>query len=166
MWLIGMMGSGKTTSGRTAAESLRLEFADTDEFVAERMGCSVAQLWGSLGESAFRDLEKVAMSTLADVDGIVATGGGVVLDEANRQVLSDSKKVIWLEATSETLSQRIKSADARPLLIETGQLLETELADLLTQRSNLYEEVATHRIPTDDMDAEVVATLIEQVWRS
>ena len=166
MWLIGMMGSGKTSGGRAAAETLGVEFADTDEFVTQRMGCSVAQLWGSLGEAAFRDLEKVAVSTLSDVAGIVATGGGVVLDEANRHVLAGSEKVIWLEATPKTLSLRIESANARPLLMEADQPFETELGDLLTQRSSLYEEVATHRIPTDDVDAGVVVNLIEQVWRS
>ena len=166
MWLIGMMGSGKTTAGRAAAEDLGVQFADTDEFVADRMGCSVAQLWGSIGEAAFRDLERVAVSTLSEVDGIVATGGGVVLDDTNRQVLASSEKVIWLEASPETLSQRIESANTRPLLIETDQPYETELGVLLADRSILYKEVATHRIETDGIDAGVIVNMIEKVWQS
>ena len=166
MWLIGMMGSGKTTGGRAAAEGLGVQFADTDEFVADRMGCSVVQLWGTLGEAAFRDLERVAVERLSEVDGIVAAGGGVVLDEKNRQVLASADKVIWLEALPETLSERIESGDTRPLLTASDQPHQTELGGLLAERANLYGAIATHRIATDGVNPGVVVSMIEKVWRS
>ena len=164
MWLIGMMASGKTSAGKLAAARLSVPFFDTDAVVAERMGCSVAQLWGTLGESAFRELEKAATSNLARKDGIVATGGGVVLDEENRRVITRSPKVVWLEASPPVMAARLGSTDERPLLKDSDQPTETIVAERLQERAQLYADTATHRIDTDDMDIEAVAMTIEAIW--
>ena len=162
MWLVGMMGSGKTSAGRLAASSLGVEFSDTDVVVAERMGCSVAQLWGEVGEASFRDLEKVATAYLANRSGIVATGGGVVLDADNRRILSESGRVVWLKASPSVLSDRIESNTDRPLLPGSGQVEALEA--LLEERSAFYAEVSDHLIDTDDNDLVEVAHEIEAVW--
>lgn len=162
MWLVGMMGSGKTAAGRLAASRLGVEFSDTDVVVAERMGCSVAQLWGDVGEAAFRELEKVATALLDRRGGIVSTGGGVVLDPANREILGESGQVVWLRASPSVLSSRIGSNTGRPLMPETGRLEVLEA--LLEERSRFYEEVSAHQIDTDDMDVSEVANAIEAVW--
>ncbi|MFQ5522598.1 MAG: shikimate kinase [Acidimicrobiia bacterium] len=164
LWLVGMMGSGKTSAGRVAAERLGIEFADTDEAVARRLGCSIAQLWGELGEAAFRDMEKVAVRELASREGIVATGGGVVLDAENRHTMVATGPVVWLEAPPSVLAGRLEGSDGRPLLVVLDRERESVLAQHLQERAKLYAEVATHRIQTDTMTVEEVAARIEEVW--
>jgi shikimate kinase len=160
------MGSGKSSSGRLAASNLGVSFSDTDEVVARRMGCSVAQLWGDLGEAAFRDMEKVALGGLADSDGVVATGGGVVLDEENRRTLVNSGKVVWLEASPAVLAVRLEGAEGRPLLLLPDSDRESVLARQLTERADLYAEVASHRIATDKLTVAQVADRIEEIWNA
>lgn len=164
LWLIGMMGSGKTTAGRRAAALLEVEFADTDEVVAQRMGCSVAQLWGSLGEGAFRDLEKVATAELAGREAIVATGGGVVLDDSNRQLMSASGEVVWLRGSPGVLANRIGPDDRRPLLSTADVSRRETLERILTQRAPLYESVSSHWIDTDSLTIEEVALRLVDIW--
>jgi len=164
MWIVGMMGSGKTTAGRMAAQSLKLPFHDTDDIVVERMGCSIAQFWGERGEAAFRDVEKVATASLAGSVGVKAAGGGVVLDEDNRLLLTRSGKVVWLRAEPEQLAARLASHQDRPLLAEEPRV--DVLEKMLEQRSHLYSEVATHKIDTADLDTAEVAAALEQIWLS
>lgn len=166
LWLVGMMGSGKTSAGKLAASRLSVPFADTDEQVAQRMGCSVAQLWGTLGETAFRDMEKIALSNLAGSGGIVATGGGVVLDEGNRRLLGESEKVVWLIASPTVLEIRLASTTDRPGLVEAEGRTFEFLSDLAEQRSSLYDEVAGHRISTDSLDVGDVSMKIEEIWKA
>lgn len=164
LWLVGMMGSGKSSAGRLAAEKLEVSFFDTDEVVAERMGCSVAQMWGELGEAAFRDLEKVAVASVAGKEAVVATGGGAVLDRDSRDLMSDSGPVIWLRASPSVLAARVDSVSGRPLLADTDT--EDALSRHLVERDELYERLATHRIDTDALAIDAVAGLIEEVWKS
>ena len=166
LWLVGLMGSGKTSAGRLAASNLGLPFSDTDEVVARRMGCSVAQLWGDLGEAAFRDMEKVALEDLAHSDGVVATGGGVVLDEENRRTLVSSGKVVWLEASPAVLAKRLEGAEGRPLLLVPDGDRYSVLVRQLAERAELYAEVASHRITTDELTVEQVADRIEEIWNA
>lgn len=162
LWLVGMMGSGKSSAGESAARHLGVDFYDTDRVVAERMGCSVAQLWGRRGETAFRDLEKVATSSLAGKEGIVSTGGGVVLDEGNRELITGSGVVIWLKASPSVLADRLDGHENRPLLSGNGN--EEVLAEILAQREPLYRQVADHEIETDEMDVPEVADAIGAIW--
>lgn len=166
MWIVGMMGSGKTTAGRLAAESLEVAFHDTDDIVVERMGCSIAQFWGERGEAAFRDVEKVATASLATSQGINAAGGGVVLDEDNRRILGQSDKVVWLRAEPEQLVARIESHHDRPLVAATEEPHLETFETILGQRSRLYSEVATHEIVTEDLTATQVAARLEEIWLS
>lgn len=164
LWLVGMMGSGKSSSGALAASNLGVEFYDTDRVVAERMGCSIAQMWGQLGEAAFRDLEKVATAGLAGREGIVATGGGVVLDRRNREVISGSGRVIWLRADPDVLAGRIGPSPQRPLITDSGT--EAVLEAQLAARAPLYAEVASVEIQTGGLEVSEVAGLIEDVWNA
>jgi shikimate kinase len=166
LWLIGMMGSGKTTAGTLAASHLEVPFHDTDDFVAQRMGCSVAQMWGNLGETAFREMEKVAVADLGGQDGVIATGGGVVLDEDNRCVLKDDAPVVWLEASLACLQLRLEPTSDRPGLVSAGVSTEEFFAATLESRRSLYAGIANHHIGTDSMSIEEVAAKIEDIWRS
>lgn len=166
VWLVGMMGSGKSTAGRLAANRLGVEFHDTDAVVAQRMGCSVAQLWAELGEATFRDLETVALGELASAEGFKSTGGGVVLDARNRSLLKSASKVVWLRASPRTLAKRLEEHSDRPLLAGPQQDHPQLLAKILEERTPLYEDVATDQIDTDPLDTSSVSALLEQIWLS
>ena len=160
MWLVGMMGSGKTSAGRMAAKRLGIPFADTDEEVERTAGEPMAQIWRSLGEQAFRRLESESVAGLEGFEGIVATGGGAVLDASNREVMA-SGTVVWLRASPQALTPRAASL-GRPLL-DGGDPLET-LSRLLRSREALYREVADREIDTEELEIDEVAERIEALW--
>ena len=164
LWLIGMMGSGKTTAGEAASQRLGVAFFDTDREVARKLGCSVAQLWGTLGESVFRDLEKVAVRRLAEEEAIVATGGGCVLDAENRQTMTGSGRVVWLEAAPSDLATRLADSSDRPILASSAEPVESVITGLLVERGPFYEETSTHRIDTTGLEPDEVASRIRAIW--
>ncbi len=164
LWLIGMMGSGKTTVGRLVAGELGVEFIDTDEEVANRMGCSVAELWGDLGESAFRDMEKVAVARVAGLEAVVATGGGAPIDAENRETMASSGTVVWLRASPAAMAERAGAGGGRPLLEDTPDT-ETALQRLLDERSQAYEAAADLIVETDGHEPGEVAREVVSAWR-
>ena len=163
LWLIGMMGSGKTTVGRLIAQELGVEFTDTDQEVATRAGCSVSQLWGELGESAFRDMEKAVLIRLAGSRSVVATGGGAPLDADNRELMASSGAVVWLQASAGTMAERVGHGGGRPLLRDSSDT-EGELKELLRVRSGAYESVADLIVETDERSPEDVAKEAVGAW--
>jgi shikimate kinase len=96
MWLVGMVGSGKSTVGTAAAQILGVPFFDTDSMVEASAGRGIPEPWGSDGEREFRDLERVAVSSVPKGRCIAAAGGGAVIDPLNRQRMSGDR-VIWLQ---------------------------------------------------------------------
>ena len=163
LWLIGMMGSGKTTVGRLIAGEVGVEFSDTDQEVATRMGCSLAQVWGELGESVFRDLEKAAVVRLAGREAVVATGGGAPLDAENRELMASTGKVVWLQASPAAMAERVDDGSERPLLLETPDT-EAALQALLDERTGAYESVAHLIVETDGRRPEDVAREVVAAW--
>lgn len=163
LWLIGMMGSGKSTVGRLIAGELGVDFNDTDQEVATRVGCSVAQLWEELGESAFRDLESEAVVRLAGREAVVATGGGVPLDADNRELMASSGTVVWLQASPAAMAERVGPGSGRPLLLNTPDP-EAELQGLLDERTKAYESVAHLTVETDGRTPEDVAKEVVSAW--
>lgn len=150
VWLVGMMGSGKSVVAHHLAEILDVAMIDLDSFVAEAAGSTVAEIWQEGGEDVFRLLEQRAVEEVADLaEAVVATGGGVVLLPDNVEVMRHSGPVVWLEATPETLSMRITDTDSRPLLAGEPDTID-RLADILDERLLLYSSAAHHRIETDD----------------
>lgn len=163
LWLIGMMGSGKSSAGRRASEELAVPFCDTDALVEERLGRSVAQIWHEHGEEGFRQAEKTAVRDAATREGIISTGGGVVLDPDNRVLMGP--KVVWLRASPTVLAERLGDTGDRPGLVGADQSEESFLADMLELRSPIYAELATHRIDTEGLSTDSVAGMIEAIWR-
>ncbi len=161
LWLIGMMGTGKTSAGRLAADTLGIGFADTDQLVESQTGRPISEIWGAEGEASFRAREKVAMASLNDFDGIVATGGGVVLDAENRKLMNGD--VVWLEARASTIVERVTGDTRRPLLADV-ELPEDGVATLLSERAPMYQALSTHRVVTDDRDVDEVAAEIVRIW--
>ena len=163
LWLVGMMGAGKTTVGQLAADALNKKFFDTDQEIARRMGCSVAQLWGELGEGAFRDVERATIARLADSDAVVSAGGGAPVDPSNRAKISLSGRCVWLKADPAILSERLEGGEDRPLLLGHDSR-EEALRQVLSDRAAFYEDVADHEIETNSVDPASVAAEIVRWW--
>jgi shikimate kinase len=161
--LIGFRATGKSFLGRGLAQGSGWAFVDMDDELVASLGMSIDQ-WVKLhGWESFRREESRLLSALALRDRVVvATGGGIVLDPANRALLRAAFHVIWLKASRETILSRIlgddRSAAFRPPL--TGLPLETEIETVLEERLPLYAETAHHSVEVDLSDArEIITTL-------
>lgn len=138
LYLIGMMGSGKTTVGRLLAKELGYQFFDTDAVIEQSQNKSINEIFAEAGEAAFRDLETEVLSQLSSrVRLAIATGGGIVLKRKNWSYLRHGL-VVWLDAPVELLNDRLQNDATRPLLRESD--LSTKLPTLLEQRRSLYAQ--------------------------
>ncbi len=165
IWLIGMMGSGKTSVAMSLAERLGLTPIDTDELIADRMGCSVGELWGRRGEQAFRDLEAAEVARLADRTGmVVATGGGTVLRADNVAAMRGSGLVVWLSAPATVLAGRVGNGTGRPLLADQDPL--RQLRALATQRERAYSAAAHEVVNVGDKDVDQVVDEVAELWNA
>ena len=157
--LVGPMGAGKSTIGRYLAEQLGYVFRDTDTLIEERTGASIAWIFDVEGEEGFRARETALIRELAEETGMVlATGGGAVLREENRRVLSDIGTVVYLETSVNEQVARTRRDRKRPLLQSNDR--ETVLRDLLERRDPLYRDVADVVVHTDRRGARGVASEI------
>jgi len=158
--LIGLPGSGKTTVGRNLARLLGMGFVDSDARIELEIGCSIRSWFEAHGEASFRDLETdVLRSLLSAWDGIVlATGGGIVLRDANRSLLAAQPRVVYLHARPEQLARRLKHDTQRPLL-QGGDALE-KLRQLYEVRDPLYREVAKQVIETHRTSVHALVNLV------
>ena len=158
LWLIGMMGSGKSTVGKRIADASDREFVDVDSVVADRTGRPIAAIFEEQGEAAFRRLESAEIERLSrergpgDAGRVIATGGGAVLDPADVEAMRRSGVVVWLDGPADVLAGRI-AGEHRPLLAGTD--VESRLAEILVARHNLYRRAAHFRIdaglPVDEI---------------
>ena len=163
LWLIGMMGSGKSVVGPLLAYRLGTSFVDTDAVVVAQAGLPLDELWERDGEAAFRQEETAAVAAVAGGPAtVIATGGGVVVDPANVAAMSACGAVVWLRASPETLSARVGDGSGRPLL--AGDEPVRRLRSILDERSDSYEAAADLIIDTDDLTAEDIAVQIEAWW--
>lgn len=163
MWLVGMMGSGKTTVGEAAAREVGVPFFDTDHMVTELARLPISDIWEGVGEEGFRRLERKAVAVVPASGSIAAAGGGAVVSRENREHMARGAPVVWLRCDPETLAGRIDGDRTRPLLGDGASVTET-LTRIIAERTPLYEEVSTDVIDTDRLDvAEVVSQLVE-IW--
>lgn len=141
IFLIGMMGVGKTTIGRLLADAAGLEFIDCDRELEARAGVSIATIFEVEGEEGFRRREAALLDELTQRRGIVlATGGGAVLREENRRVLRERGLVIYLHSTVDEIVRRTRRDTARPLLQTENPRARIE--QLLREREPLYRQTA------------------------
>jgi shikimate kinase len=145
--LIGMPGGGKSTVGRQLAKYLNQKFTDADALIEQRIQQSIRSFFEREGEERFRDLEQGIIDELTTAaDGVLATGGGVVLREANRRHLRDRATVVYLRSTPEELAWRLRHDTQRPLLQVVDPL--ARLRQLYEERDPLYRETAHFVIET------------------
>jgi shikimate kinase len=157
--LIGLPGSGKSTVGRNLARRLALPFVDSDHVVEQRLGCPIRQYFEREGEAAFRDVEEAVIDELSLAQtGILATGGGAVLREANRRHLRERGLVVYLKSSPDELFRRLRHDRNRPLLQVADPL--ARLRDLYAIRDPLYRETAHFSIETGRPS---VATLVNMI---
>lgn len=150
------MGAGKTTIGRLLARELKLAFADSDREIEHRTGADIPWIFDVEGEDGFRDREQQVIEEMTQLDHtVLATGGGVVMREANRRALAERGFVIYLHATLEEQLRRTRGDRGRPLLARGDP--ETVLRELMAIRDPLYREIADHVIDTDRSNPRVIA---------
>lgn len=146
--LIGAMGVGKSTVGKRLAKRLAIEFYDSDQEIVKKTGVDIATIFEYEGEHGFRDREEKIIKELSKLENIVlATGGGAILSKETSELLANSGIVFYLKASIETILNRSKNENSRPLL-NTSDKRET-ISNLLKKRTPLYESVAHHTINTD-----------------
>ena len=158
--LVGSMGAGKTTVGRLVADALGVEFLDTDEVVEQQAGRTVAEIFIDEGEARFRELERQAVAeALASHDGVLALGGGAVLDAGTRELLA-KHPVVFLRVGLSDAAQRVGLGVSRPLLLGN---VRGRMKQLLDERTPVYEAVARHVVDTDGRSADEVADEVRAV---
>lgn len=148
IFLVGPMGAGKSTIGRQLAEALSFHFEDSDHEIQRRTGVDIPTIFEYEGEEGFRKREEQVIADLTEQDGIVlATGGGAVLREANRQRLTARGVVIYLHCSPEQQFARTNRDRNRPL-IQTADPLQS-LRDIMEIREPLYRQVADLVVSTE-----------------
>jgi shikimate kinase len=158
--LVGAMGSGKSTVGRLVAAALDVDFLDTDEVVEREAGKTVAEIFIDDGEARFRELERQAVAgALATHEGVLALGGGAVLDATTRELL-DGHRVVFLRVGLSDAAQRVGLGVSRPLLLGN---VRGRIKQLLDERAPIYEAVATDVVDTDGLTAQEVAARVQEV---
>ena len=157
--LIGLPGCGKSTVGRQLARRLQLPFFDSDHVIEQQLGCSIREYFEREGEERFRDVEESVIDELTQVgSGVLSTGGGVILRQANRLRLRQHGQVVYLNSSPDVLFRRLRHDVNRPLLQVADPL--NRLRDLHTLRDPLYRETAHFVIDTGRPS---VATLVGMI---
>jgi len=160
--LVGPMGAGKTTVAGLLATAYGVTARDTDHDVESTSGRTVSDIFVESGETHFRDLERAAVAeALATHDGVLALGGGAILDPATRELLAGHRVVFLRVGLSEAV-KRVGLGVGRPLLLGN---VRARIKALLDERTPLYESVAAHVVDTDQTTPEDVASRVQEALR-
>jgi shikimate kinase len=161
IFLVGLMGAGKTTVGKLLAQHLNKQFVDCDREVENRSGASIPLIFEIEGEAGFRRRESRLLHELASRDNLVlATGGGAVLSEENRKLLASRGTVVYLRASVQELWLRTRHDKNRPLL--QGTDVRNKLKTLYIERDPLYREIADIVVDTNRQGVRVLVLQLEQ----
>lgn len=156
IYLIGMMGAGKTATGRALAKLLQMDFLDLDEEIESRAHLTINEIFQKKGEAYFRGEEKRMLDQAArETNTVVATGGGIVLDPGNVDRMRATGRVIYLAAPFDSLWERVQGKRDRPLLAAADP--KAVFFRLFQEREPLYERSGHARVPTEGLSPEAVA---------
>jgi shikimate kinase len=159
VYLVGMPGAGKSVVGRELAGRLGVPFVDLDAEVEREAGAPVTEIFAEVGEPAFRALEAAALTQASTQDpSVVACGGGVVLEPANRITLRNTGIAVFLDVPLSQLRERVRPAADRPLIRSEG-----DLERLLEEREPLYREFAAHVVDGGGSPGEVAEAIVEEL---
>lgn len=164
IYLIGLMGAGKTTIGRQLAKTLRMPFYDSDKSIEESTGVDIPTIFEFEGEVGFRERERKMIRHLTGKHGIVlATGGGAILLQENRELLQNNGFVVYLQCSIARILERTRRDTQRPLL-KTDNPKE-KLRSLFTEREPLYLSCADYKIDTGFLPGKVVVNRILEQYK-
>ncbi len=160
--LIGFMGSGKTTVGFRLSYRLRKPVIDTDKEIEREEQRPISEIFAAEGEAYFRDRETMCLQKLLRTakDQIISVGGGLPLREENRKLLRELGQVFYLQASAETIYERVKHDTSRPLL--QGDDPQTRIRTMLAERDSCYKDAADFVVNVDDKSFEQIMCEIEQ----
>lgn len=161
IFIIGFMGSGKSTIARLLAKETGKELIEMDETIEAEAGCSINQIFEEHGEGYFRDLESALVTCIADKGGtVVSCGGGAVLRAENAENMKKNGTIVYLSATPETIYKRVRNSTQRPLL--NGNMNVEYITQLMEKRLPLYENAADVVVDVNDKEKnEIVKEIIE-----
>ena len=162
IFLVGPMGSGKSSLGKKLAKSLDKKFIDTDKEIEKKESKTISEIFENSGERYFREKEKEILINIPNsLNIVIATGGGIVIDQENREKLKENK-VIFLNASLERQLKRTSKSDKRPLLKNVDRL--KKLKELYDQRLQLYKEVSNFEINVDKYKSkDILLKIIEEL---
>jgi shikimate kinase len=158
--LVGTMGAGKTSVGRRLAATWGVGFRDTDHDVEASEGRAISDIFVDSGEEAFRELERAAAAlALTTHDGVLALGGGAVLDESTRAAL-EGHQVVFLRVGLSDAAKRVGLGTSRPMLLGN---VRGRVKQLIDERTPVYESVAVHVVDTDGLEVDEVVDRVREL---
>ncbi|MBX2869961.1 MAG: shikimate kinase [Acidiferrobacterales bacterium] len=161
VFLVGLMGSGKTTVGKKLASQLGFHFVDIDQALVERTGVTIAHIFEVEGEEGFRNRETRILEELCQTaTTVVSTGGGIVMRDENIELMRNAGTVVYLDVPEKVLWYRLKDCQHRPLLLVENP--RRKLQQLMAQRSSQYQKAAHIRIQIESDSAAKSARRIQQ----
>ncbi|NIK12436.1 shikimate kinase [Alkalibacillus almallahensis] len=155
--LIGFMGSGKSTIGYQLASQNHRKFIDLDDEITKFEGREIATIFAQDGEEYFRHVEEKILNQFSEANVIVATGGGIVMNQNSREILKNCFHTIWLEVSYNVVENRLRLDDTRPLWKQSKEQRQA----LFERRQGLYEECADMRVSVNERSPNQIATEIE-----
>lgn len=164
IFLIGPRGCGKTTVGHALARARHFQFSDTDHRLQAHEQRTVAEIVQAEGWARFRELETLSLKAVTLPNTVIATGGGIVLAEGNRQFMRENGVVIYLQASVSALIDRLEAypkAEQRPTL--TGKPVSEEVGEVLAQREALYRDAAHHIVDATASPDRVVEQIMSML---
>lgn len=163
IFLIGFMGSGKSTIAKLLCKELDATLVEMDERIVEEQKMTINDIFAQYGEAHFRDIEsQLVCDIVAEGNAVVSCGGGVVVRPQNVENMKKNGKIVYLTATPETIYERVRYSTDRPIL--NGNMNVEYITELMAKRKDLYEAAADIKIATDGKDKETIcAEIVEKI---